>query len=162
MTSSELTALLQEFYRDKHALRDRHVAGAQFVASYEFNNTYQYIIVREDTQLSWLRHALEDLDAAVPTDWPSMGVPEGKGAARERSIIEDDARSARAFREKWAPRVAAMTHARHRGMANVVLNEAIEQARFFDQMLEGREDVLGRRMPGASTGGGVLTTRWID
>lgn len=162
MTSAALIALLQDFYREKHALRDRHMAGAQAVSSYEFNNTYQYIIVREDTQLAWFRSAIEDLGAAVPSDWPTLSVPEGKGPARERAIIEDDARSARAFREKWAPRVAAMTHARHRIMAEVVVNEAIEQARFFDQMLEGREDVLGRRAPGASTGGGVLATRWIE
>lgn len=162
MTSAALIALLQDFYRDKHALRDRHVSGAQHVSSYEFNNTYQYVIVREDTQLSWVRHALEDLGAPVPTDWATLPVPEGKGSARERAIIEDDARTVRAFHEKWAPRAAGMTHARHRGMLDVILNEAIEQARFFDQMLEGREDVLGRRMPGASTGGGVLATRWVE
>lgn len=162
MTAADLTRLLQDFYRDRHALRDRHVAGAQHVASYEFNNTYQYVIVREDTQLSWLRHALEDAGAEVPAEWPALPVPDGKGAARQRAIIEDDARAMRAFREKWLPRVTAMTHARHRTMAQVILSEAVEQARFFDQMIEGREDVLGRRAPGASTGGGVLATRWLE
>lgn len=162
MTSAELIRLLQDLYRDKHALRDRHVAGAQSVSSYEFNNTYQYIIGREDTQISWLRLALEDLEAPVPAEWPSLPVPDGKGAARERAIIEDDARTMRAFRDRWAPRVETMTHARHRIMADVIVNEAVEQARFFAQMIEGREDVLGRRAPGASTGGGVLSTRWVE
>jgi hypothetical protein len=162
VTSAELTALLQDLYREKHALRDRHVAGAQFVSSYEFNNTYQYIIVREDTQLTWLRTALVDAGAPVPDQWPALALPEGKGDERQRAIVQDDVRLVRAFRERWAPRAAAMTHARHRTMCGVILNEAIEHERFFEQMLEGREDVLGRRAPGASTGGGVLATRWLE
>lgn len=162
MTTAELLALLQDLYRDKHALRDRHAAGAQFVSSYEFNNAYQYVIAREDTHLTWLRAALEDAGVGVPAEWAALPVPEGRGDARERAIVEDDARHMRAFHERWAPRVNAMTHARHRGMAGVILSEAVEQARFFDQMLEGRQDVLGRRAPGAGTGGGVLSTRWVE
>jgi len=162
VTAAELVRLLQDLYRDKNASRDRHVAGARFVSSYEFNNTYQYIIGREDTQISWLRQVLEDLGAPVPGDWPELPVPEGRGEARQQAIIEDDVRLMRAFHERWAPRVGAMTNVRHRIMANVILNEAVEQARFFAQMIEGRQDVLGRRMPGASTGGGVLSTRWVE
>jgi hypothetical protein len=160
--SADLIALLQDFYRDKHGLRDRHVAGAQGVSSYENNNTYQYIVNREDAHVSWLRRALEDEGVAVPTEWAAPGVPAGKGAALERAIIEDDLRLMRAFRERWEPRLATITHARHRGMVGVILREGDEQIRFFEQMIEGREDVLGRRMPGASTGGGVLATRWVE
>jgi hypothetical protein len=160
--SADLIALLQEFFCEKHGLRDRHVAGAHLVSSYEFNNTYQYIINREEAQLSWLRRALEDEGAAVPADWPASTVPAGKGAALERATIEEDVRLMRAFRDRWSPRLDAMTHARHRAMLRVILGETDEQIRFFEQMIEGREDVLGRRMPGASTGGGVLSTRWVE
>ena len=55
-----------------------------------------------------------------------------------------------------------MTHVRHHNMIGVILGETVEHKRFFDQMLEGREDVLGRRMAGATTGGGVLPTRWVE
>ena len=40
-------------------MRERHVAVARFVTDYEFNNTYQYIIAREDVHLSWLEAALD-------------------------------------------------------------------------------------------------------
>ncbi len=39
-------------------MRERHVAVARFVTDYEFNNTYQYVIAREDVHLSWLEAAL--------------------------------------------------------------------------------------------------------
>jgi hypothetical protein len=162
VTPSALAAWLQEFYRDKHALQARHVEGAKYVSAYEFNNTYQYIINREDTHLSWVRAALTDAAAAIPTDWPAHAVPGGKGEAQQRAIIEDDARLVRAFHDKWAPRLDGVTHARHANMVRVILGEAIEHRRFFDQMLEGREDVLGRRMAGATTGGGVLPVRWVE
>jgi hypothetical protein len=162
VTSSALAALLQEFYRDKLGLQARHVAGAQHVAAYEFNNTYQYIINREDTHLGWVRAALADAQVPVPTDCPALPVPAGKGEARQRAIIEDDARSIQAFHDEWAPRQGGITNARHANMIRVILGEAVEQKRFFDQMLEGREDVLGRRMAGATTGGGVLPVRWVE
>ena len=162
MNSSALAALLQEFYRDKHALQARHVEGATHVSAYEFNNTYQYIINREDTHLNWVRAALVDAGLPVPTDWPSHPLPGGKGEALQRAIIEDDARLVQAFHDKWAPRQDGITHVRHANMIRVILGEAIEHKRFFDQMLEGREDVLGRRMAGATTGGGVLPVRWIE
>jgi len=44
----------------------------------------------------------------------------------------------------------------------VILGETLEQKRFFDQMLSGQDDLLGRRMKGASTGDGVMATRWIE
>lgn len=162
MKSSALTALLQEFYRDKLALHARHVEGARHVSAYEFNNTYQYIINREDTHLSWLRSALADAGADVPVDAPPLAVPTGKGEALQRAIIEDDARGIQAFHDKWAPRQGSVSHARHANMIRVILGESVEQKRFFDQMLEGREDVLGRRMAGATTGGGVLPVRWVE
>jgi len=56
--ATELLDLLTEIYRDKMAMRQRHVAAARLVSDYDFNNTYQYIIAREDLQLNWLRDAI--------------------------------------------------------------------------------------------------------
>lgn len=163
MNAATLAALLADLYRERRALVDRHVAGARYVSSYEFNNTYQYVIAREEVHLDWLRRALEGLDAPVPADAPSLPVPEGgAGATRERAVIADDARLLADFLARWTPRVRDITHARHARMVEVILGETREHLRFFEQMLEGREDVLGRRMAGASTGGGVLPTRWVE
>lgn len=161
--TAELVALLQQFYRDKRALRDRHVAGAARVSTYEFNNTYQYIVAREDVQLEWLREALEGLGASVPEERPAISLPEnGRGGPAERAVIEDDLRQACAFLERWRGPVQTVTHARHRKMLEVVLAETLEHQRFFQQMLAGRDDVLGRRPAGAGTGGGVLPVRWVE
>jgi hypothetical protein len=43
----------------------------------------------------------------------------------------------------------------------VIVGEVSEQTRFFELALAGRDDLLGRRMPGASTGDGVLPVRWM-
>jgi hypothetical protein len=162
VTSAELVSLLQDLYRDKLAIRGRHVAGAQRISNYDFNNTYQYVINREDAQIAWLHTAIEDLGATVPETVPSLDVPQRKGAAGERAIVADDARLAHEFVERWTPRAAAMTHARHRRMLEVILGETLEQHRFFDEMVRGRNDLLGRRRANVGTGGGVLPTRWVE
>ncbi len=43
----------------------------------------------------------------------------------------------------------------------MILGETLEQQRFFEQALAGREDLLGRRADGAGTGDGVMPTRWV-
>ena len=58
MKATELLALLREFHRDKLTMRQRHVAAARHVPNYDFNNTYQYVICREDVQLNWLSDAI--------------------------------------------------------------------------------------------------------
>ena len=63
MKPADLLLLLNEIYRDKSALRARHVAGARLVGNYDFNNTYQYVINREDVHLSWLRRKLGETAA---------------------------------------------------------------------------------------------------
>jgi hypothetical protein len=162
VNASELTALLEEFSREKVALRERHVAGAERVGNYDFNNTYQYIINREDMQVGWLQEALAELGRTLPQPGGTVTVPSGaSAAATEHAIIADDSRQARAFVDRWRPRVAGLTHARHRRMLEVVLGETVEHERFFEQMLGGRADVLGRRTGGESTGGGVLPVRWL-
>ena len=154
-------ALLQEAYRDRLALLRRHIDGATRMADYEFNNTYQYVIGREEIHVQWIRDAVVDLGADVPADPPALSVPEGKGVAGERAILEDDLRHGRAFVDKWRARLADVRNVRHRRMLDVVVGEVIEQTRFFELALAGRDDLLGRRMPGASTGDGVLPVRWM-
>jgi len=162
VTAAELAALLLEAYRDKFALRERHVAGARLVSGYEFNNTYQYIVGREDAQVSWIRLAVEEAGAAVPADVPALPVPGAGGRGAEQAVITDDSRLMQAFIERWTPRVQSMANARHRRMLQVILGETAEHKRFFDQMLEGRDDLLGRRHANVGTGGGVLSTRWVE
>jgi len=162
VTSTELQTLLQDLYRDKLALRDRHVAGAQHVPGYEFNNTYQYVINREELHLGWLRSALADAGATVPESATSPDVPAGRGDARQLAIAADDAQRLAAFLEKWTARAGAVTQARHRKMIDLMLGETREQQRFFEQMTAGRDDLLGRRHRNAGTGGGVMPVRWLE
>ena len=156
---TDLLPLLQEFYRDKLSAVLRHIDGARSVSDYDANNTYQYIINREETQLSWVAQAILELSGEVPTA-PAASPDVAKDA---RLVIEHDARDAQAFIDRWRPRVETMANARHRKMLNVILGEALEQKRFFDQALAGRHDLLGRRTEdvGALVGK-VLPTRWVE
>ena len=153
--------LLREFYRDKAAMRQAHAAAAQFVSDYDFNNTYQYVIAREDMHLRWLIDAITDL-GSEPEDVPARQLnPSGKKAEVQRSVISADRDGAARFIDKWRSRLDTLPNARHRTMLHVVLGETVEHKRFFDLALAGREDLLGRRADGAGTGGGVLATRWL-
>ena len=160
---TDLLALLEAFYRDKLTEVLRHTAGARVVSQYDANNTYQYVINREETQLSWLAQAITELGGTVPVAGPEPQRGAGDKAAAQRTVFEEDARSAQKFVDEWRPRVDAMTNARHRGMLRVVLGETLEQKRFFEQALAGRNDLLGRRT--ADVGervGSVMPTRWIE
>jgi hypothetical protein len=161
---SDLQQLLEEFYRDKLAELLRHQAGARFVGQYDINNTYQYIINREETQLSWLATAISELGgtlAAEATEPDRSASGRGKGGSQ--TVFEEDSHAAQAFVEKWRPGVEAMTNARHRGMLRVILGETLEQKRFFDQALAGDMDLLGRRTPDVGPRvGSVRSTRWIE
>jgi len=157
----ELRALLESFYQEKAALRARHVAAARLVGDYNVNNTYQYVIAREDTHLSWIRAAIVDL-GGTPPEAPAADVrPQGRGGAALQALFREDVELATAFIDRWKDRVPAITHARHRKMCQVVLGETMEHRRFFQQALDGNDDLLGRRTGGRSTGGGVLSERWV-
>ena len=161
---SDLQLLLEEFYRDKLTELLRHQAGARLVGQYDINNTYQYIINREETQLSWLATAITELGGTTPADGsePDRGAG-GRWKGESQAVIEEDSRAAQAFAEKWRPRVDTMTNARHRGMLRVILGETLEQKRFFDQALAGDMDLLGRRTSDVGPRvGAVLPTRWIE
>jgi len=164
MRTDELLSILREFHRDKLTLRQRHVAVARQVSQYDANNTYQYVINREDVHLSWLESAIVELEGTPDTVaeppltrlvWNESIVP----------LVSQDARDTEAFVNRWRPRLPEVTHARHRNMMNVILGETLEQKRFFQQIAAGREDVLGRRANGPGspgTGDGVLGVRWLE
>jgi hypothetical protein len=160
--SADVVELLREFYRDKASIRQRHVAGARFVTNYDFNNTYQYVIAREDVQLRWLLDAIADLGGTVENVAEPSLSPSGKGEQAQASILREDSNGAQAFVDRWRDRVEKLTNARNRSMLRVILGETMEHKRFFDQAIAGREDLLGRRADGAGTGGAVMPTRWVE
>lgn len=160
MNAIELLEFLGAFYRDKLTLRNHHVAAAQFVADYNANNTYQYVINRDDMHVRWLQDAIADTGGTAE----EQTVPEiepGKGKDAQRTVITADRDASEKFVERWRGRVDTLPNARHRTMLGVILGETLEQHRFFEQALAGREDLLGRRADGAGTGDGVMKTRWV-
>jgi Mn-containing catalase len=157
----ELLQMLREFYREKSALRQRHAASARFVSDYDFNNTYQYVINREDVHLRWLYDAIADLGGSVEdAPEPQLEVS-GKKDEAQATVMHEDRDQVQAFVDRWRDRVEQVTNARSRTMLRVILGETLEQKRFFAQALAGRKDLLGRRADGAGTDGVVLPTRWV-
>jgi hypothetical protein len=160
VTSAELLEFLTAFYRDKLTLRNRHVAAARFVTDYNVNNTYQYVINRDDMHVRWLQDAVTDA-GGTPEDQAVPDLDAGKDKDAQRRLITADRDAAQKFVERWRDRIERLPNARHRSMLLVVLGETLEQQRFFEQALAGRDDLLGRRADGAGTGDGVLPTRWV-
>ena len=163
----ELQIFLTEFAADRVALLQRHEAGARVVSHYDFNNTYQYVISREETHLTWLQHALAECGAPLPPPSRALAVPAVKpgkkvDAASFRDILDDDVVHLGVFVELWRPRIATVTHARHRTMLNVVIGESLEHRRLFAQAAGGDENVLGRRTGGVPREGAVLPSRWME
>ena len=159
---TETLGLLQEFYREKLAMMLQHQAASKRVGQYDINNTYQYVLNREDVQLSWVAKAIDELGGTLAeASEPGRGGGKAKDAVQR--IFEEDAREAQSFVDRWRPRVEAMTNARHQGMLRVILGETLEQKRFFEQALAGGTDLLGRRAEvlGPSHGE-VLPSRWIE
>ena len=164
-----LQGFLTEFAAERLALLERHEASARIVSHYDFNNTYQYVISREETHLTWVQNALAEYGAVLPAAGSSaLPAPEAPTVKKKveagafRSILEDDAQYLGAFVEKWRPRVEPLTHARHRTMLNVILGESMEHKRLFEQAAAGVEDLLGRRTGGVARVGDVLPTRWLE
>jgi hypothetical protein len=160
---TDTLALLQEFYRETLATILRHQAAARVVVQYDQNNTYQFIVNRDETHLSWVGKAIEEMGGAVSDAADPAADARAAGKDATRAAIETDAREAQAFVERWRPRIDRMTNDRHAKMLRVIVGEALEHKRFFEQALAGRTDLLGRR--GAVLGpshGDVLPTRWIE
>ncbi len=158
-----LLQILQEFHHEKLAMMLRHQAGARVVGQYDANNTYQYIINREEVQLSWLETAIAELGGTVATVPDTGRVIAGTGADAAHMVLREDASDAQAFVDRWRPRVEAMSNARHQGMLRVILGETLEHKRFFEQALAGRTDLLGRRAEALGPARGrVLAARWVE
>ena len=161
MKHVELQQLLTEFAADRLALLQRHEAGARAVSHYDFNNTYQYVINREETHLGWLLNALADFGTPLPGPSRTLPVPSAPkpakkaDAATHKDILEDDAFHLGAFVENWRPRVANMTHARHRTMLDVIFGESLEHKRLFDQAAAGFDQQL-QDVEGLAGGGQAL------
>ena len=167
MQRDELLKFLTDITADRVAILQRHEASARVVSHYDFNNTYQYVISREETHVQWLESALAEFDVGLPqaaTTYPTPDAPKGRNAEPSmfRDILTEDANGLTSFVERWRPRVEAVTHARHRTMLGVILGESLEHARMFEQAAGGFEDVLGRRTSQAARVGAVLPTRWLE
>jgi uncharacterized protein (DUF1501 family) len=164
----ELRQILTSLATERLALLQRHEAGARVVSHYDFNNTYQYVIAREETHLGWLQDALAELESPWPTSVATPAVPTFPKPGKRpevtafRAVIEDDAAQLGAFVARWRAKVEPMTHARHRGMLGVVLGESLEHQRLFQQAASGMEDVLGKRTGGVARVGAVLPNRWQE
>jgi hypothetical protein len=163
----ELRQLLTDFTAERLAILQRHEASARVVSHYDFNNTYQYVIAREETHITWLQNALAEFGVTLPgpaTALPAPEPPKGKKLqpVAFKQILEEDAGGLRSFVERWRSRVEPMTHARHRTMLDVVLGESLEHVHLFEQGAAGDEDLLGRRTSLAERVGAVLPNRWME
>jgi hypothetical protein len=165
----DLRKFLRDFAAERLGLLQRHEASARVVSHYDFNNTYQYIISREETHLSWLQNALAEFADPLPpaaSKPPEPAAPKMKGRKADaeafRGILADDARGLGDFVARWRPRLETMTHARHRTMLDVICGESLEHKRLFDQAAAGFEDVLGKRTIQAERVGYVLPSRWQE
>jgi hypothetical protein len=160
VTPTELVKLLQEFYSERLALTLRHQAVARHVGNLDQNNTYQYVVNREDTHLSWIQSAIEELGGVLPAAGREPEL-QAKGTEAVAALVREDAGMADRFVAAWTPRVETVSNARHRSMMRVVLGETREHQRFFEQAAAGREDLLGRRMDAGPRRGAVIHTRWL-
>jgi hypothetical protein len=159
---TELLRLLDEFSREKVGLRDHHVAAARVVAHYDLNNTYQYVIAREEQHLSWLADAVRDAGGSVPPAGPVTEVASARPLDAQQALMGEDGRALDEFVARWRPRLELVTNARHKLMLQLILGEVQEAARLFRQGAGGRVDLLGRRTGGERTKGDVLPTRWVE
>ena len=162
MTTADLPQLVREFLLERTTLLMRHEDVARQVTDYDVNNTYQNVINREETHVSWLQHALVDLGEPIPADPPRPAVATSTGAGAWKALAADDARASAQFVEAWRPRVESITNARHKEMLKVVLGEMLEHMRFFNQGAAGRTDLLGTSLAINDHRGTVLSARWVE
>jgi hypothetical protein len=159
---TETLQLLLDAYAAKAALRRRHEAVARVIGNYDVNNSYQYVIAREDQHLRWLDDAIVALGGTVPAPLAPETVVPAKGDDGVRQLLDADAKGLDEFVDGWRARASALTNARHRLMLDLMLGETLEQARLFHQAAGGRLDLLGRRTGGDRLAGSVMPTRWVE
>ena len=158
MTPAELLELLETFYREMEELYLGRQKNAESVGVYEANNAYQQVIGRQEVHLQWLSDAIAQLGGTAPLGAAQSPTREAK-REEARPLIEADAGRQGAFIERWTPRVAEITNARHRKMLELILGEMKEHFRMLKQALEGRSDLLGRHADGKVTRGEVMAVR---
>lgn len=161
MRPTELLAFLQEFYAERAALWLRHIAVARHVGNLDFNNTYQYVVSREETHLAWLRSAIEELGGVAAPAGAEPVIQPSNANDFAAGLIAEDADAMAAFVDRWQGRVETVGNARDRGMLRVILGEMREHRRFFEQAVAGREDLLGRRPDAGARRGAVMASRWL-
>ena len=157
MSPAELLTFLNDFYRDTLELFKARQTHAQSVAAYDANNGFQQILGRQEIHLQWVRDAIAALGGTAAD---SLDQVSGKASrATARSIIDADAAAQTAFIDRWAPRMSAVTNARHRKMLELILGEMKEHLRFLQQGAESRADLLGRHSDGKVLRGTVMAAR---
>ena len=121
MKPTELAALLQECYRDRLALTERHRAVAVHLPAYDVNNTYQYIINREETHLEWIASALSDLGVPLPAlDACDLDL-DGDALYGVLYVLEGSALGSRVLFERAQALGLSATHgARHLAQASAI------------------------------------------
>ena len=107
MTPTELQVPHSRVLSRAVALLLQHESAARYVSDYDVNNAYQYVIAREETQVSWLQHALLDLGASFRRDpAPPRRQTSAQGQGRNaRELAETDGRDNQRFVEQWRDRV---------------------------------------------------------
>ncbi len=157
VSPAELLTFLNDFHRETLELFKARQTSAQSVAAYDANNGYQQVLGRQEIHLQWLKDAIAALGGTAADSRDEVS---GK-AAREtaRSIIDTDVAHQRAFVERWSPRVAAITNARHRLLLELILGEMKEHLRVLQQASESRPDLLGRHSDGKVLRGSVIAAR---
>ena len=161
MTRLELVELLRAVWADKAALRSRHELAARSVRQYDWNNTYQYIIAREDVHLTWLHDAIVAEGATLPEPAPAPAAEPSRPTG-QHDIVRADCEAQAAFVGRWSDLIEKVTHARHRLMLKLLVGESREQLRFLELAAAGRTDLLGRRTAPSPAIGGVLGARWVE
>ena len=91
MKPSDLIDLLRDFYVQKLGLKRRQEAGARQIGEYDFNNTYQYVIGREDQHLAWVGDAIRNMGGTIG-DSPT---PPSLPAAKDDAAVFEELRGIR-------------------------------------------------------------------
>ncbi|HUP39222.1 MAG TPA: hypothetical protein VM115_03810 [Vicinamibacterales bacterium] len=157
MSPAELLQILNEFHRDTLELFKARQTHAQSVAGYDANNGYQQILGRQEIHLQWLRDAIATLGGSAADTLDTVSGKASRDSAK--SIIDADAANQKAFVDRWRPRIANVTNARHRKMLELIVGEMKEHLRVLQQAAESRSDVLGRHADGKVLRGTVMAAR---
>ncbi len=159
MTPGDLLGLLQQVHRETAELVRARQVAARGITDYNINNAYQQVLGRQDVHLRWLEDAIEALGGEPPLQVELANGDPSEPRRNLSALIESDQKAQRSFIDRWTPRLAAVTNARHRKMLELLLGEMAEHLRVFDHALDGRDDLLGRHADGKVLRGEVMAAR---